>query len=180
MNNGLSKILFFAAGAIVGSVATWKFVEEKYKRIADEEIESVKEHLRVKMEDFSDITCDFLRIITVCALFGVGFGNFLFVLFQLGVVAVDEVSGNNFLHVGLLHRIVMSGNGVVDDTLTLFFVVRIGQRDCRKQRFCVGVQRVRKQLVASGKFHNFAEIHNGNSVREVFYNGKVVRNKHNG
>ena len=54
MNNGLSKILFFAAGAIVGSVATWKFVEEKYKRIADEEIESVKEHLRVKMEDFSD------------------------------------------------------------------------------------------------------------------------------
>lgn len=54
MNNGLSKILFFAAGAIVGSVATWKFVEEKYKRIADEEIESVKEHLRVKMEDFPD------------------------------------------------------------------------------------------------------------------------------
>ena len=54
MNNGLSKILFFAAGASGGSVATWKFVEEKYKRIADEEIESVKEHLRVKMEDFPD------------------------------------------------------------------------------------------------------------------------------
>lgn len=58
MNNGLSKILFFAAGAIVGSVATWKFVEEKYKRIADEEIESVKEHLRARAEELEFVDKD--------------------------------------------------------------------------------------------------------------------------
>lgn len=58
MNNGLSKILFFVAGAIVGSVATWKFVEEKYKRIADEEIESVKEHLRARAEELELVDKD--------------------------------------------------------------------------------------------------------------------------
>ena len=41
--NNLSKVLIFAAGAAIGSFITWKAIEEKYKRIADEEIESVKE-----------------------------------------------------------------------------------------------------------------------------------------
>lgn len=54
----ISKILFFAAGAIVGSVATWKFVEERYKRIADEEIESVKEHLRARAEELGLVDKD--------------------------------------------------------------------------------------------------------------------------
>lgn len=39
----LSKTLIFAAGAATGSVVTWKVIETKYKRIADEEIASVKE-----------------------------------------------------------------------------------------------------------------------------------------
>lgn len=43
MNDNLSKALMFVAGAAIGSIVTWKVIEEKYKRIADEEIESVKE-----------------------------------------------------------------------------------------------------------------------------------------
>lgn len=41
--DSLSKVFIFAAGAAIGSFITWKAIEEKYKRIADEEIESVKE-----------------------------------------------------------------------------------------------------------------------------------------
>lgn len=41
--NFLSKFVAFAFGAAVGSVATWKLVEAKYRQIADEEIESVRE-----------------------------------------------------------------------------------------------------------------------------------------
>lgn len=41
--NVLSKVFIFAAGAALGSAVTWKFVETKYKKIADEEIASVKE-----------------------------------------------------------------------------------------------------------------------------------------
>lgn len=41
--NLLSKIAIFAVGSAVGSVVTWKIVETKYKRIAQEEIDSVRE-----------------------------------------------------------------------------------------------------------------------------------------
>lgn len=43
MHNGLKYFLVFALGAAAGSVATWKIVKTKYERIAQEEIESVKE-----------------------------------------------------------------------------------------------------------------------------------------
>lgn len=43
MKNTLSNIFIFAAGAAIGSIITWKVVEEKYKQIAQEEIDSVKE-----------------------------------------------------------------------------------------------------------------------------------------
>lgn len=43
MNSKMISILAFAAGAAVGSVATWKLVKTKYERIAQEEIDSVKE-----------------------------------------------------------------------------------------------------------------------------------------
>ena len=36
-------MIAFATGAIVGSVVTWCFVKKKYERIAQEEIDSVKE-----------------------------------------------------------------------------------------------------------------------------------------
>ena len=44
MNNSiLSKAFIFAVGAAIGSAVTWKLVKTKYEKIADEEIESVKE-----------------------------------------------------------------------------------------------------------------------------------------
>lgn len=43
MNDTLSKFLIFAAGAAIGSAVTWKLLKDKYERIAQEEIESVKE-----------------------------------------------------------------------------------------------------------------------------------------
>lgn len=52
----LSNIAIFAAGAAIGSVVTWKLVETKYKQIANEEINSVKEAFlkrdeKIKMEE---------------------------------------------------------------------------------------------------------------------------------
>lgn len=38
----LNNFLFFAAGAAIGSVVTWKFIKTKYERLAQEEIDSVK------------------------------------------------------------------------------------------------------------------------------------------
>ena len=39
----MKNLLFFVAGAAIGSIATWKLIEKKYKDLADEEIESVIE-----------------------------------------------------------------------------------------------------------------------------------------
>lgn len=43
MNNKAINVLAFSIGAAIGSVVTWKVVETKYKKIAQEEIDSVKE-----------------------------------------------------------------------------------------------------------------------------------------
>lgn len=50
MNIKLNNILTFVAGAAIGAVATWKFVEKKYERIAQEEINAVKEFYREREE----------------------------------------------------------------------------------------------------------------------------------
>lgn len=50
MNNNVKTFLAFVAGAAAGSFAAWKLLEKKYKRIADEEIESVKEMFGRKMQ----------------------------------------------------------------------------------------------------------------------------------
>lgn len=42
MNSKLMYLAMFTAGAAIGSVVTWKFAKEKYERLAQEEIESVK------------------------------------------------------------------------------------------------------------------------------------------
>lgn len=39
----MKNLLCFVAGAAIGSIVTWKLIEKKYKDLADEEIESVKE-----------------------------------------------------------------------------------------------------------------------------------------
>lgn len=43
MNCKLYSALAFVAGAVAGSVVTWKYVKTKYEQIAQEEIDSVKE-----------------------------------------------------------------------------------------------------------------------------------------
>ena len=43
MNKTLSNLFIFTAGAAIGSAVTWKLVKDKYARIAQEEIEAVRE-----------------------------------------------------------------------------------------------------------------------------------------
>ena len=49
--NKLSYLLVFAAGALIGSAATWYFVKDKYEKLAQEEIDSVKETFKKSYED---------------------------------------------------------------------------------------------------------------------------------
>lgn len=42
----MNKVLMFVLGAATGSVITWAIIREKYKRIADEEIESVVQRFK--------------------------------------------------------------------------------------------------------------------------------------
>lgn len=42
-NQWLSNVAIFTIGAAIGSVVTWKLLKTKYERIAQEEIDSVKE-----------------------------------------------------------------------------------------------------------------------------------------
>lgn len=44
----MKKLLYFVTGAAVGSLVTWKLVKDKYEKIANEEIQSVKEALSNK------------------------------------------------------------------------------------------------------------------------------------
>lgn len=41
----MTRVLYFVAGAGIGSLVTWKLIEKKYKDLAQEEIASVKEAL---------------------------------------------------------------------------------------------------------------------------------------
>lgn len=50
MNTKFINVLMFATGAAIGSVVTWKVVKTKYERIAQEEIDSVKERFAMKFE----------------------------------------------------------------------------------------------------------------------------------
>lgn len=43
MNNGIKCTVAFILGAVAGAAVSWKVLEEKYKQIAQEEIDSVKE-----------------------------------------------------------------------------------------------------------------------------------------
>ena len=44
----LNNVIMFTAGAILGSVVTWRFIDTKYKRLAHEEIEEVREYYSQK------------------------------------------------------------------------------------------------------------------------------------
>lgn len=51
MKSTLSKFFIFATGAIVGSVATWYILKPYYEKLANEEIESVKEAFRERYQE---------------------------------------------------------------------------------------------------------------------------------
>ena len=46
----MKNLFIFLLGATAGSLITWKLIEDKYKKIADEEIESVKEKFKEREE----------------------------------------------------------------------------------------------------------------------------------
>lgn len=54
MNTNVVGIIAFSLGAAAGSLITWKLVEAKYKRIADEEIKDVVEHFSNKRKEESE------------------------------------------------------------------------------------------------------------------------------
>ena len=54
MNTNVVGIIAFSLGAVTGSLITWKLVEAKYKRIADEEIKDVVEHFSNKRKEESE------------------------------------------------------------------------------------------------------------------------------
>lgn len=55
MNSTLKSVLIFVLGAAAGSLATWKLIEKKYKDIAQEEIDSVKDTFsKMKKNEYPD------------------------------------------------------------------------------------------------------------------------------
>ena len=53
MKSTLSRVLIFAAGAAVGSVATWKFLDMRYQVQAIQEAEEIREYYREKYGESS-------------------------------------------------------------------------------------------------------------------------------
>ncbi len=58
MNNILSKVILFAAGAAVGSAVTWKLIKDKYERMALEDIEAVREFYSSKKQEVEEQESD--------------------------------------------------------------------------------------------------------------------------
>jgi hypothetical protein len=56
----MKNVLIFALGVAAGSLLTWKIVEEKYRQIANDEIESVREYYRNKNDEDLDNKAEFL------------------------------------------------------------------------------------------------------------------------
>lgn len=55
MNSTLKGVLIFVLGAAAGFLATWKLIEKKYKDIAQEEIDSVKDTFsKMKKNEYPD------------------------------------------------------------------------------------------------------------------------------
>lgn len=54
MNNTIKTIFAFSIGAAIGSFVTWRFTKTVYKRIAQEEIDSVKEVYSKKSKKIED------------------------------------------------------------------------------------------------------------------------------
>lgn len=50
MNSTLSKVFIFATGAAIGSVVTWKILKTKYEEIVQEELDSIRDAYREKID----------------------------------------------------------------------------------------------------------------------------------
>lgn len=51
MNNTISNLIIFSSGVAIGVAASWKFFETKYKKISQEEIDSVKKVFALNKEN---------------------------------------------------------------------------------------------------------------------------------
>lgn len=60
MNCKFINVLMFAAGAAFGSAVTWKVVKTKYERIAQEEIDSVKEAFSDRVTNLEEQIDDYV------------------------------------------------------------------------------------------------------------------------
>lgn len=58
LNSKIINVLMFTAGAAIGSAVTWKVVKTKYERIAQDEIDSVKEAFAEYFIDKDNETAD--------------------------------------------------------------------------------------------------------------------------
>ena len=58
MNDTLSKVLIFTAGAAIGSVVTWKLLDEKYAKRAEKEIKEVEAYYRDKYMPEGEEVCE--------------------------------------------------------------------------------------------------------------------------
>lgn len=60
MNCKFTNVLIFAVGAAIGSAVTYKVVKDKYERIVQEEIESVKEAFVDRLTNLQDQVDDYV------------------------------------------------------------------------------------------------------------------------
>ena len=51
----VTGLIIFVLGAATGSAVTWQFAKKKYERIAEEEINSVKEEFSKREQDMADV-----------------------------------------------------------------------------------------------------------------------------
>lgn len=51
----LTSFFMFAAGAVIGSFVTWKAMDQKYRQMADEEIESMREYFSNKSKKIEHV-----------------------------------------------------------------------------------------------------------------------------
>lgn len=62
MNCKFTNVLMFAVGAAVGSAVTWKLVKDKYERIAQEDIDSVKRVFEDRLADLQSQVDDYVTM----------------------------------------------------------------------------------------------------------------------
>ena len=55
MRNRLTSFFMFAAGTVIGSFVTWKAMDQKYRQMADEEIESMREYFSNKSKKIEHV-----------------------------------------------------------------------------------------------------------------------------